>query len=169
MVQKMRDRKAYQKPFAATGREIFENGWKAQFEFSVPQAGSLYLLNDGPGPGGKPELTVEFPTPSVNNGSAQVMAYKNVQSGWLVFNEQSGREKFWVIWAAKPLPDLEQAVQQVAKNKDATIQDSTLTQEIRALLARAAPATVNVDRDSKQTSLSGYGDVLVSELELEHR
>ncbi len=169
LVQKMRERKVYQDPFVATGREIFENGWKAKFDFSVPQGGSLYLLNDGPGPEGKRELAVEFPTPSVNNGSAQVMAYKNVQSGWLVFNEQSGREKFWVIWAAKPVPALEEAVQQVTKSKDATIHDLRLAAEIRALLAKGTPATLSVDRDSKLTSLSGHGDVLVSELELEHR
>ncbi len=169
LVQKMRERKVYQDPFVATGREIFENGWKAKFDFSVPQAGSLYLLNDGPGPDGKRELAVEFPTPKVNNGSAQVMAYKNVQSDWLVFNDQSGREKFWVIWAAKPVPALEQAVQQVTKSKDATIHDLRLEAEIRTILAKATPATVNADRDSKQTSLSGRGDVLVSELELEHR
>jgi len=169
LVQKMRDGKPYQDPFGATGREIFENGWKVQFDFSLPQAGSLYLLNDGPGTDGKQELSVVFPTPSVNNGSAQVMAYKNVQSGWLVFNDHAGREKFWVVWAIKPVPDLEQSIQQVARARDATIHDMQLTQAIRGLLAKSAVASVSVDRENKQTSLSGHGDVLVSEVELEHR
>jgi hypothetical protein len=169
MVQKVRGGKAYQEAFAATGREIFENGAKVQFDFSIPQAGSLYLLNDGPGPDGKRELAVEFPTPSVNNGSAQVMAFKSVQTGSLSLDNNPGQEKFWIVWATKPLPELEQAVQQTAKTRDATIHDLRLAATIRALLAKATPATVNVDRDSKQTSLSGHGDVLVSELELEHR
>jgi serine/threonine protein kinase len=169
LVQKMRDGKPYQDPFGATGREIFENGWKVQFDFSIPQAGSLYLLNDGPGAGGNQELSVVFPTPSVNNGSAQVMAYKNVQSGWLVFNNRTGREKFWVVWAVKPVRELEQSMQQVAKTRDPVIHDSQLTQAIRGLLAKSAVATVSVDRENKQTSLSGHGDVLVSELELEHQ
>ena len=146
LVQKIRDGKPYQDPFGATGREIFENGWKVQFAFSLPQAGSLYLLNEGPGAGGNQELSVVFPTPSFNNGSAQVMAYKNVQSGWLVFNDHTGREKFWVVWAVKPVPDLEQSIQQVARARDATIHDMQLTQAIRGMLAKSAVATVSVDR-----------------------
>jgi serine/threonine protein kinase len=169
LVQKMREGKPYQGTFAATGREIFENGWKVQFDFSIPQAGSLYLLNDGPGADGKPELSIVFPTPSVNNGSAQVLAYKNVQSGWLRFNDQPGREKFWVVWAIKPVPELEQAVQQAFKAMDARIRDPQLAQAIRALVAKSPVATARVDNESKQTSLSGHGDVVVSELELEHR
>ncbi|HEY3770932.1 MAG TPA: serine/threonine-protein kinase [Candidatus Angelobacter sp.] len=169
LVQKMREGKPYQDTFAATGREIFENGWKVQFDFSIPQAGSLYLLNDGPGPNGNQELSIVFPTPSVNNGSAQVMAYKNVQSGWLVFNNHAGREKFLVLWAVKPIPELEQSIHRVAKSRDPVIHDTQLTQAIRELLAKSPAATASVDRESKQTSLSGHEDVLVSELELEHQ
>jgi len=169
LVQKMRDGKPYQEAFTATGREIFENGWKVQFDFSIPQPGSLYLLNDGPGPEGTQELSVMFPTPSVNNGSAQVMAYKNVQGGWLLFNNDAGREKFWVVWAVKPVSELEQSIQQVSKTRDPVIHDSELTQAIRGLLAKATMATVSVDKENRQTTLSGYGEVLVSELELEHR
>ena len=169
VVQKMRDAKAYQEPFRATGREIFQNGWKVKFDFSLPQPGSLYLLNDGPGPNGQPALALVFPTPSVNNGSAQVMAYQNVQSGWLVFNDSPGREKFWIVWSDKPVADLEQAVSQVARSKNAVITDPQLDSSIRQLLTKAKPAQLRIDSDSKLTSVTGKGDMLVSELELEHR
>jgi serine/threonine protein kinase len=169
LVQKMRNGKPYQDTFAATGHEIFENGWKVRFDFSLPQSGSLYLLNDGPGPAGNQELSVVFPTPSVNNGSAQVMAYRNVQSGWLVFNNHAGREKFWMVWAVKPVLELEQSIQQVSKSRDPVIHDLKLTQAIRGLLEKSVAATTSIDRENKQTSLSGHGDVLVSELELEHQ
>jgi tRNA A-37 threonylcarbamoyl transferase component Bud32 len=175
LVQKMRNGKPYQEAFRATGREIFENGWKVQFDFSFPQAGSMYLLNDGPGPGGKEVLSIVFPTPSGNNGSAQVMAYKSVQSAWLLLDNNPGREKFWIVWSTKPLPELEQAKEQMLAarqaNKDdpQVIRDPQLIQAIRELLAKSAVATAAVDRESKLTSLSGHGDVLVRQLELEHR
>jgi hypothetical protein len=169
LVQKMRDGKPYQEPFRATGREIFENGWKVKFDFSLPQAGSLYVLNDGPGANGTPVLGLVFPTPSVNNGSAQVMAYQNVQSGWLIFNDSPGKEKFWIVWADKPVAELEQAVIQVARTKDAVIADAKLDAAIRSHLSKPAPVQVSVDQDSKLTTVSGRGELLASELEVEHR
>jgi serine/threonine protein kinase len=156
------------KPYHDSGQAILENGAKVKFDFSVPQSGSLYLLNDGPGPDGKQELNLEFPTPSVNNGSAQVMAFKSVQTGPLVMDNHPGREKFWIVWSTRPLPDLEQAIQQVAKSGDPAIFGQQ-SQAIRTLLATATKARINVDHDNKQTSLSGHGDVLVGQLELEHR
>jgi serine/threonine protein kinase len=173
-VQKMRDGKPYQEAFRATGREIFENGWKVQFDFSFPQAGSLYLLNDGPGPDGKDALSLVFPTPSVNQGSAQVMAYTNVQSAWLLLDNHAGREKFWVVWAIHPLPELERArtqmfaAQQAHEDDPQIIRDPQLNQAVPALLAKAPVASATVDPASQQTSLQGHGDVLVSGLELEH-
>jgi serine/threonine protein kinase len=169
LVQKMRDGKPYQEPFRASGREIFENGWKVKFDFSLPQPGSLYLLNDGPGANGVPALALVFPTPSVNNGSAQVMAYQHLQSGWLVFNDSPGKEKFWIVWADKPVAELEQAVTQVARTKNAVIADARLDAAIRSDLGRSAPVQVSVDQDSKLTTVSGRGELLVSGLELEHR
>ncbi|MDQ2855607.1 MAG: serine/threonine protein kinase, partial [Acidobacteriota bacterium] len=47
-VQKFHDGKAYDRPFETSGQEIFENGWKFQLNISSPQAGYLYLLNEGP-------------------------------------------------------------------------------------------------------------------------
>jgi hypothetical protein len=49
------------------------------------------------------------------------------------------------------------------------IHDLQLTQAIRGLLEKSIAATTSIDRENKQTSLSGHGDVLVSELELEHQ
>ncbi|HJT54294.1 MAG TPA: protein kinase, partial [Candidatus Angelobacter sp.] len=169
LVQKMRDGKPYQEPFRASGREIFENGWKVKFDFSLPQPGSLYLLNDGPAANGTPALALVFPTPSVNNGSAQVMAYQHLQSGWLVFNDSPGKEKFWIVWADKPVAELEQAVTQVAKTKDSVIGDGKLDAAIRDDLNKSAPVQVSVDQDSKLTTVSGRGELLASGLELEHR
>jgi serine/threonine protein kinase len=175
LVQKMREGKPYQAVFRATGREIFENGWKVQFDFSLPQAGWLYLLNQGPGPGGNPALSLVFPTPSVNQGSAQVMANTRVQSAWLLLDNHAGREKFWVVWAVHPVPELERAREQMfaagqaGRDDPQIIRDPQLTQALPVLLARAPVASATADPASEQISLQGQGDVVVSGLELEHK
>src|SRR5262249_44612336 len=51
-VQRMRDGRPYQKPFESTGQEIFESGWKFKLNFSAPESGYVYLLNEGPTEGG---------------------------------------------------------------------------------------------------------------------
>jgi hypothetical protein len=104
----------------------------------------------------------------MNNGSAQMMASRTIQLSFRL-DKVPGREQFWIVWAVKPVTELEQAVKQVSKARDATIHDLELTQAIRGLLAKAAVATLSVDQENRQTSLSGHGDVLVSKLDLEHR
>jgi len=168
MLGKIRDGEPYYERFLADPQSPLAGGSKVQFEFSFPQSGSFYILNDGPGPNNTQVLQLEFPTPKMNNGSAQVMASKTIQLNFRL-DKIPGKEKFLIVWAMKPVPELEQAVRQVSQARDATIHDVDLTQAIRALLAKSPVATVNVDSDSKQTSLSGHGDVLVSQLELEHR
>jgi hypothetical protein len=174
LVQKMRQGKPYQAPFRATGREIFENGWKVKFDFTLPQAGSLYLLNEGPGRDGKPDLSLVFPTPSVNQGSAQVRANTRVESAWLLLDNQAGREKFWVVWAVHPPPELERAreemfaASQTGQQDPQIIRDPKLMQAVPALLAKAPLASATDDPANQQTSLEGHGDVVVGRLDLEH-
>ena len=174
LVQKMRQGKPYQAPFRATGREIFENGWKVKFDFTLPQAGSLYLLNEGPGRDGKPDLSLVFPTPSVNQGSAQVMASTRVESAWLLLDNQAGREKFWLVWAVHPPPELERAreemfaASQAGQQDPQIIRDPQLMQAVPALLAKAPLASATNDPANQQTSLEGHGDVVVGRLDLEH-
>src|SRR6185503_16365847 len=47
-VQKMRSGRPFQEQFESSGQEIFENGWKFRVHLTSPQAGYLYLLNEGP-------------------------------------------------------------------------------------------------------------------------
>ena len=175
LVQKMREGKPYQAPFRATGREIFENGWKVQFDFSLPQAGSLYLLNDGPEPDGKQSLSLVFPTPSVNQGSAQVIAHTRVHSAWLLLDNHAGREKFWLVWAVHPVPELQQALAQMIAASQARqdnpqiIRDPQLAQALPALLAKSPVASATADALNQQTNLLGEGELVVSGLELEHQ
>jgi serine/threonine protein kinase len=171
LVQKMRDGKPYEDPFPSTGREIFENGWKFRFNFFSTQAGSLYLLDQGPGPDGRTELTLLFPTPSNHNGVAQLAANEAVQTGWYVFDQHQGTEKFWIVWAAQPVRDLEMTERVVSNPQDqGMIRDTSHSAQIQNLLTRYTSEKPSVMTDSElhQTTLQGSGDALASMVELEH-
>lgn len=175
LVQKMRDGKPYQAPFYSTGREILENGWKVKFGFMPAQSGSLYLLNEEPQADGKAQLSLVFPTPSVNDGVAAVTANIDVDSAWLLLDSHAGREEFWVISTALPVPELERAREEMFTASQAgqpdpqIIRDPQLVQSIPAWLARAPLASVTEDTANQQMNLVAHGNVIAGRLELEHR
>jgi serine/threonine protein kinase len=169
-VQKMRDGKPYQEPFESSGQEIFENGWKFRFNASSPQAGHLYLLNEGPDAAGQTTYNLLYPTPSANGGSARLAPNEQMQTGWYVFDENQGTEKFWIVWAAEPVKELE-AVKAVVNPEDkGTIKDKARADAVRGFLNRASAdkPSVEKDRAKKQTNVRGRGETMVSLVELEH-
>jgi serine/threonine protein kinase len=171
LVQKMRGGKPFEDPFPSTGREIFENGWKFRFNFFSTQPGSLYLLDQGPGPDGRPVLTVLFPTPSNHNGVAQLAANDAIQTGWYVFDQHQGTEKFWIVWSAQPARELEVTARMVANPEDrGVIRDAGQSAKIQDLLARysSEKPAVTTDKALNQTTILGSGDALASMVELEH-
>jgi serine/threonine protein kinase len=165
-VQKMRDGKPYQEPFESSGQEIFENGWKFRLNLSSPQPGFLYLLNEGPAPGGRITFNLLFPLPASNTSTAPMPANQRIQTGWYVFDEHPGTEKFWLIWAAQPVSELDRV--RVAANP--TIQDANHIAALREFLTRHAESKFEVERDKikKQTTAKGQGEILAALVELEH-
>jgi len=169
-VQKMRAGRPYQDQFDSSGQEIFENGWKFRMRLTSEQAGFLYLLNEGPAAGGEDTLNLLFPAPSTNNGSPQLASNQEIQTGWMVFDEHQGTEKFWIVWAEKAVPELE-AVKGVVNPKDkGTIGDARQVKDVRDFLAKYSGNKPEVEKSKtkKETDLKGKGDVLVHLLELEH-
>lgn len=169
-VQKMREGKEYQAPFESSGQEIFENGWKFRFNAASPQAGYLYLLNEGPDATGKNTYNLLFPMPSLNNGTPQLAVNQTMQTGWYFFDEQQGTERFWIVWSPQPVPELE-AVKGVVNPTDrGTITDPKQEAAVREFLAKNSAKKPDITKDSakKQTSLKGPGNVLVNLIELEH-
>ena len=63
-VQKMRDGKPYKEPFESSGQEIFENGYKFRLNVSSPQAGYLYVFNEGAPEKDNTNFTIIYPTRS---------------------------------------------------------------------------------------------------------
>jgi hypothetical protein len=169
-VQKMRDGKPYQSEFESSGQEIFENGWKFRMNLNSPQEGYLYLLNEGPADGETTTYNVLFPEMNTNGGSPRVSVNQNLQTAWMRFDDNQGTEKFWMVWSATPLKELEAVTDAVNERDLGEIKDRTKARAVRDFLKQHSVAAPNVTKDSsrKQTLVKGRGDVLVSFVELEH-
>jgi len=169
-VQKVRNGKPYQNAFASSGQEIFESGWKFRMEITSPQSGCLYLLNEGPAPSGDITYNMLFPAPSTNSGSPFLEANQRVQTGWMVFVEQQGTEKFWMVWAAEAVPELEAVKESVNQKDKGEIRDNDQADAVREFLRKnsASKPKIEVDRNNKQTNVKRAGPILVNLIELEH-
>ncbi len=170
-VQKMRDRKPYQEPFESSGQEIFENGWKFRMGVNSPQTGFLYLLNEGPAAGGEITLNLLFPIPSSNNGSAEISLNQKIETGWMVFDENQGTEKFWVVWSEDPVAEIEDVKGVMNPVDKGAISEPEKLKAVQRFLDQHAGTKPEVEKDKtkKQTNLKGKGQVLVHLMELEHR
>jgi hypothetical protein len=166
----MRDGKPFQTEFESSGQEIFENGWKFRMNFDSQQDGYLYLLNEGPASANSSTYNVLFPESKTNSGSPQVTAGRKLQTDWMRFDEQQGTEKFWMVWSASPVREL-QAVTEAVNDRDlGEIRDPAKARAVRDFLNQHATTKPEVSKDSakKQSVIKGKGDVLVNAIELEH-
>jgi serine/threonine protein kinase len=169
-VQKMRDGKPYQDTFESSGQEIFENGWKFRMNLSSPQEGYLYLLNEGPAAGDETTYNVLFPEAKTNQGSSRVAAEQRLQTAWMRFDEHQGTEKFWLVWSASPVKELDAAKDSVNEKDQGEIKDSAQARAVRDFLAKHSSPKPEVAKDSakKLTTVKGKSEVLVNYIELEH-
>jgi hypothetical protein len=169
-VQKMRNGKPYQGEFESSGREIFENGWKFRMNISSPQEGYLYLLNEGPAADKTTTYNLLFPESKTNNGSARVNANQRLQTAWMRFDEHQGTEKFWLVWSASPVKELEAVTDAVNDEDQGEIKDSAKARAVRQFLEKHSSPKPDVAKDAakQQTLVKGRGDALVSLIELEH-
>lgn len=170
-VQKMRDGKPYKEPFESSGQEIFENGYKFRLNVSSPQAGYLYVFNEGAAEQDGTEFTIIYPTPATNNGGARLDVNQNVQTNWNTFGGETGTEKFWMIWSATAVAQLESAKDDAFKSKEGAVTDAALVKSVKEFLTRHSDPKPETTKDTtgKQTNVRGSGDVLVKLIELEHR
>ncbi len=174
-VQRYRNGKPYKKPFQYTGAQFnLEEGDHLRFQISSPQAGFLYLINEGTEPiNGLPDYNLLFPTVRVNGGTAQVQANQPLQVPGpelpgVFLDAQTGTEKIWLVWSAQRLDELEnlrpRLTKEVAIENPADIRT---VQQFLATHTTTKPELV-LDEANKQTQLKGRGPVLASSLSFEH-
>ncbi|HEX8847212.1 MAG TPA: serine/threonine-protein kinase [Pyrinomonadaceae bacterium] len=168
-VQKMEGKKAVGDEYPSTGQEIFGRDWKFRMNITPAQSGSLYMLSEVNSPGTPLEYNALFPTPQNNDGLSKLAASQKVQTGRYFFDKTQDTEKFWIIWSAQPIAELETIFKEAASH-DLIISDPAQTGIVRELLVRyeASKPVVEVDKTNKQVTLKGKGDLLISLLELKH-
>jgi serine/threonine protein kinase len=174
MVQKYRDGKPYMEPFRLAREVNFEKDYRVRLNVSSPQAGYLYILNEGPeATDGAPSIVVLFPSPTANGGSSFLAENEPVQipqQGWFQFDQEEGTEKLWLVFSANTEPELE-AVKGFANAKDrGAINDLVLGRRVREFLKThlAAKTTLENNDGRKQTTIKAQGDLLVQLISLEH-
>lgn len=171
MVQKyLPNGKAYQDPFKATGNDILGDGWQFRVHTSSPQDGFLYLVNEGPAAGGAVSYNLLYPTPKFNGGSARVVAGEDRDIGPYALDAHQGTERFWLVWSASPVVELE-AVKSVVNSKEkGTVSDPQRAEAIRNFLDThwATRPEVEIDRINELVNVKANSDVLVNLMELKH-
>lgn len=176
-VQEWRNNKPYQ-PSARLARElVFPSVYRVWLNVSSPQEGFLYILNEGPvAMGALPSYVLLFPTPTANQGTAQLAAQQVIKipehERGFRFDDEQGTEKLWLLWSARALPALEAVKGAVNPRTRGAISDPAQITAIRDLINRhyrADAATIEKDENAQQTNIKGHGEVLVHLLKLEHR
>jgi hypothetical protein len=169
-VQKMNGNLPSGEEFPATGQESFGNGWRFRVNITPAQEGSLYMLNEFKARGDAVNYNALFPTRENNGGVAQLAADRKWQTGWYQFPRMTEEaEKFWIIWSKGPLDKLD-AIFRDAANHELIISDPEQVRAVQDVLALYDSSRPEMETDvaSKQVTLKGRGDVLVSLLELKH-
>ncbi len=170
-VQKMRDGHKFQEPFAASGQEIFENGYQYQVSLVPPGDGYLYLFNEGLDEKGVKSFYLLFPTPARNNGAAFVNSQQAVTTGWNQFAGQPGIESIWLVWAREQPAPAESARADAFGDESGAVTDPTRERELGEFLQAQATsaATTGKDNSRQTTKVEFTGNALVYLMRLEHR
>lgn len=176
MVQKYRDGRPYQEPFKLAGEINFENDYHVRLHITNRQSGFLYIINEGPDlTDGLPSYVLLFPSPTANQGSAQLTANQQIaipeRGDGFVFDSEQGTEKLWLVWSASRVPEVE-IVKDVANPKDrGAITGPERVRALRDWLAKNnQPSQLALEKDeqNKQTNVKGRGETLVHQIRLEH-
>ncbi len=174
-VQKFRDGKPFQQPFRLAGEINFEKDYRIAVHLSSPRAGHLYILNEGTlTAAGVSSLNVLYPYPKPDSVSV-LPAGREVripEQDWFFFDEQGGTEKLYLVWAARPVAELEEVkgLQSAMQHGVVVLQEPARVRPLLDLFARhRVPASqVQKDEESRQTAIRGRGEMLVHLLRLEH-
>ena len=168
-VQKMRDGKPFEEPFRSSGQEVFESGYKFNIVFQSQAEGYIYLFNEGRDESGKLGYYLLFPTPSVNDGSPQVIAGQQIQTAQNTFTGKTGTEIMWMIWT-KQQDDVIAGVTQAALSDKGSVDDQN-GEVLRSFLDKHGISKPETTKDTvnQRTIVKASGDVVVHRFEIEHR
>jgi serine/threonine protein kinase len=175
LVQKFRNGKPFDKTFPLAKEMLFPPDYRIRLIFTNAQEGNLYLINEGPPANdGLAAYNLLFPSPANNGGSSFLPRNQetSVPSGneFLVFDEQKGAEKLWVVWATRSIPVIETAKKWVNSRDRGRIKDAGEVEAVKNFLIQNSVRLPRIEKDEAniRTLVHGEGDVLVHLLRLEH-
>ncbi|MGE0130209.1 MAG: protein kinase [Blastocatellales bacterium] len=162
-------------PFQIPGEVVFSPGDRIHFSFSSPQSGYLYIFNESPPAGGQASsFNILFPSPTANQGSAQLAAGQATRIPdhdiGFVFDEERGAEKLWLIWATGEVAEFEPLKRWANPQDVGEIKDAAQVESLRAFLTTRSATQPQVERDetNKQTIVKVKSDILVKLVNLQH-
>jgi len=173
VVQRYRDGKPYRDSFVLPGEMIFQSDYRIRLVVTSPQAGQLYVLNEGPSSSpGVPSFNILFPG---SGKSARLEANRTIripaeEQHWIVFDEQEGVEQLWMVWSEESVEALEAAKAFGESAHQGRIADPSLLRSVQTFLNqhRASPPSVLRDDKKAETIVRGQSDVIVKQVNLEH-
>lgn len=170
-VQKFREGK-YKDPYVIAGEINFEAGDQVRVNVRTPEAGHLYIVNEGPrGRETVPEFNFLFPSSTANKGSSLLAADQQIQipeTSWYRFDTQEGVERLWLIFSEDAVPELESVKQFASKKAGGLIADMTQNKLVHDFLTSHSSVKPEVDKGDTLTTLKAPGKLLVYPVRLEH-
>jgi hypothetical protein len=170
-VQELRNGKR-EEPYTMAAEVSFEPGDWIRFNVSSPQAGHLYVLNEGPRQGTVvPEYNILFPSPTANKGSSLLKADQEVhlpeKTSWK-FDEETGVERLWLVFAEEAVAELEGAKRFASPRTAGSITDPAQNKRIQDFLTSNSATKPVVDKSETVSTLKMPGKLLVYPIRLEH-
>jgi serine/threonine protein kinase len=148
--------KAIDRSIKASGQEVFTNGDYFVVNFTSPDNGYLYLLNEG--------RNYRDATSFYYEGKYTIKANTRASSPKLGFDNKDGTEEFWFLFSDKPIAILEryEAPREIPE---------TDTDQVRKYLTQNTPANLTSTEDisNAQTVVKGSGEVIAYKAKLRHR
>jgi serine/threonine protein kinase len=140
----------------ASGQEVFTNGDYFVVNFSSPQDGYLYLINEG--------RNYRDATSFYYEGKYRIRPNTQVSSSRLGFDNKDGTEQFWFLFSNSPVDILDkyEAPREIPE---------TETDQVREYLTQRIPAdlTSSEDISDAQTIVKGSGVAIAYKAQLRHR
>ena len=171
-VQEFRNGK-YEPAYTMAGEVSFEPGDQVRLNVSAPQAGYLYILNEGPRDGSTvPEYSILFPSETANQGSPLLAAGQQVTipepPNWFRFDAQEGVERVWLIFSEDAVPELESVKGFASKQTRGVIADMTQNKQIQDFITTHSATKPELEKGETLTTLTMPGKLLLYAVRLEH-
>jgi serine/threonine protein kinase len=162
--QKMRDGNPVGTPYLASVSDTFEGGWRFRLRLQSPQAGYLYLVNQGPDQAGRDRLWVLHPGKPSEGG---LPPNQEMRTGWYVFDQNPGTETLWIVWSEKPVDALENVLRLSTNGK---VESKPIANEVGQLLAKLTGGQrISTQNGIRHIESSVGQQILGDELQIKHQ